>query len=60
MVKINFKKLEQNTGLKFDNPQDAVYYFSAMVYFLKTHNKNYTKEQERKINDLYELFSAIE
>lgn len=60
MIKIDFQKLEQRTGLKFNNPQDLLYYFSAMLYFLNTHNKNYTKEQERKISDLNDLFDCME
>lgn len=60
MIKIDFQKLEQCTGLKFNNPQDLLYYFSAMLYFLNTHNKNYTKEQEHKISDLNDLFDCME
>lgn len=60
MIKIDYKKLEESTGLKFDNPEDVIYYFSAMLHYLNTHNKNYNKEQERKISDLNDLFACIE
>lgn len=29
----------------------------GLLWFLKTHNKNYTKEQESKIDDLFEMIT---
>ena len=60
MVKINNEKLLKATGLSFDTMQDAIFYFRHRTEYLKTHNKNYTKEQEYAINDLYEFFDCID
>lgn len=59
-MKINNEQLKDNTGLSFESFTDMVFYAERHLEWLKMHNKNYTKEQERRIDDLYEMIQAID
>lgn len=59
-MKINNEQLKSNTGLSFESFTDMFYYAESHLEWLKTHNKNYTKEQEGRIDDLYEMIKAID
>jgi len=59
-MRINNKQLKDNTGLSFESFTNIVSYAERHLEWLKTHNKNYTKEQERRIDDLYEMIQAID
>lgn len=62
-MKMNFEKLKNNTGLDFKGEhkkENLIFYMQSILYNLKTHNKNYTKEQEDRINLIYDIFECIE
>lgn len=59
-MKINYKKILENTGLDFENKEDLYFYIKNTIDFLESHNKNYTKEQYHRIIDLKEILENIE
>lgn len=59
MLNIDYKKIQYETGLTFNNPEQAIYYMQTLIDYLCTHNKNYTKQQERRINDLRSILYSI-
>ena len=59
-MKINNEQLRERTGLSFESYTDMLYYIEKHLDYLMLHNKNYTKEQERRIDDLYEIVQAID
>ena len=59
MIKINREKLNQY-GFEFNSSEDMFFYISSLIDYLKTHNKNYTKEQYNRILTLEELMEAID
>lgn len=59
-MKVNFEKIEQNTGLKFENLEQLYFRVLYDLEFLKVHNKNYTKKQYEKIDELFEYIRAVE
>ena len=61
-IKIDYEKLKNNAGLDFCglDAYNIYYYIASIIYYLYTHNKNYTKEQERKIETLQNIFDCIE
>ena len=58
-MKINHNEMEKR-GLKFDNIDDIFFYFSNMLDWLESHNKNYTKEQYNRILTLKEICDCLE
>lgn len=58
-MKFNFDKIEQLTGLHFDNTEQLYFYMLHHIEFLKVNNKNYTKKQYHKINDLFDIIRSI-
>ena len=58
-MKIDFDKIEQLTGLHFDNTEQLYFYVLQHLEFLKVHNKNYTKKQHYKINDLFDIIRSV-
>lgn len=59
-MKINFKKIEHETGRKFENIEQLYFYVLYVIEFLKANNKNYTKRQYFKIDELFSFISSIE
>jgi hypothetical protein len=59
-MKVNFKKIEQTTGLKFENLEQLYFRVLYVLEFLKVHNKNYTKRQYEKIDELFEFIRSVE
>ena len=59
-MKINFKKLEEETGLTGINENKLILYMADLVEFLATHNKNYNNSQYNKIILLNDIFKCIE
>lgn len=59
-MKINFDKLEQETGIKDTNENDLILYIKNIVEYLATHNKNYNNTQYHKIILLNDIFKSIE
>lgn len=56
---INHDKLS-DFGFTFDDWSDMYLYVQRLVTWLESHNKNYNKEQYRKISDLKDIISCIE
>lgn len=59
MFDIDYKKIHYETGLSFNSPEEAIYYMQTLIDYLCTHNKNYTKQQEQRINDLRSILYCI-
>lgn len=59
-IKINNEKLLFDSGLSFDSVLDLYFYVLNHIEYLSSHNKNYTKQQEHRINDLLDIFNNIE
>lgn len=58
-IKVDYKEIELLTGCKFENDIDMILYLQNIIYWIATHNKNYTKEQYNKIiivKDILESF----
>ena len=51
-MKINIEKLKELTGIPYTSKENLIFYMQGLLYFLKTHNKNYTSEQLRQIETL--------
>lgn len=62
-IYLDTDKIKEATGFDFSKGTSDIEsdgflaIFGAWLYFLKTHNKNYTKEQESKINDLFDMIT---
>lgn len=59
-MKINFEKIERETGRRFENLEQLYFYISYTLDFLKVNNKNYNKKQYEKIDELFSFFHSIE
>lgn len=59
-MEFNKDKLAKETGLNFDNLEDAILYFQHIVDFLVTYNKNYNNKQYFNICDLQAFFNSFE
>ena len=59
-MKIDFKKLENETGIKNTNETDLILYIKNIIDYLATHNKNYNNTQHYKITLLQDIFKSIE
>lgn len=55
----DLEKIERLTGLHFDNIEQLYFYVLQHIEFLKVHNKNYTKKQYYKIDDLFNIITSI-
>lgn len=60
MLEIDYKAIYDHTGLSFDNMQDVFYYLLHHAEYLATHNKNYNKAQENRINDILNILECME
>lgn len=58
MLKINNKLSE--IGFSFDDIGDLYFYIYHSLDWLTRHNKNYTKEQYNRLNDIKDLLDCIE
>jgi len=59
MIDVDYKKIHYETGHTFDSPEEAIYYMQTLIDYLCTHNKNYTKQQDWRINDLRSILHSI-
>lgn len=59
-AKINTTKLLNEQGIKYTSFDNLLYYMQGLLYTLSTHNKNYTKEQERLINTIKNILECME
>ena len=58
-MKIDFNKINKNTRLGLLNKNEILHYISGVIDYLYTHNKNYTKTQYYKIQDLKNIIDGI-
>ena len=58
-MKFDFDKIEQLTGLHFDNTEQLYFYILHKIEVLKVNNKNYNKKQYFIINDLFDIIRSI-
>ena len=56
---IDFEQIEQLTGLQFDNIEQLYFYTRNQLEYLKRTNKNYTKNQYYKIDELFDIISSV-
>ena len=56
----DYKKILLETGIDLDNPQDILCLLQNYIEYLLTHNKNYTKEQWRRILDIAAIVNNME
>ena len=59
-MKLNHEKLKKLQGITFTNEENIIFYINGLLHTLSINNKNYTKEQERLINTLKDIFECIE
>lgn len=58
-MKINYNKINSETGLGIFNKSELLHYASRLVDELEAHNKNYTQKQYRQITDLKAIIDNI-
>ena len=57
---VNLETIEQTTGRKFDNLEQLYFRVLYDLEFLRANNKNYTKKQYEKIDELFEYIRSVE
>ena len=57
---INYQEIFKNTGRVLNNEDDLLYLLNENIDYLFTHNKNYTKKQFEKIEEIKEIIKAIQ
>ena len=58
-MKIDFEKMNEQTGLNINNISDLIIYIQHTLDFLESHNKNYTIKQYYLIDELKTIFENI-
>jgi hypothetical protein len=58
-MKINFNKINESTLLGLMTKAEILHYVDSAINYLYTHNKNYTKEQYYRIEDLKHIIDNI-
>ena len=58
-MKIDLTQIKERTGREFESIEQLYFYLSYVMDYLKGFNKNYTKKQFEKIDELWEIFQAI-
>jgi hypothetical protein len=58
-MKINFNKINESTRLGLMTKAEILHYVDSTINYLYTHNKNYTKEQYYRIEDLKHIIDNI-
>ena len=56
----DYKKILLETGIDLDDPQAILCLLQNHVEYLSTHNKNYTREQWRRILDIAAIVNNME
>lgn len=59
-MKVNFEKIEQLTGRQFETLEQLYFQVLYDLEFLKVHNRNYTKKQYEKIDELFDIIHSVE
>ena len=58
-LKINVDKILAETGITIDEPEQWLALMQDGLDYFKFHNKNLTKKQEYKLDDLHGLFDNV-
>lgn len=58
-MKVNFNKINESTRLGLMTKAEVLHYVRSVIEYLYTHNKNYTKEQYFRIEDLKNIMDNI-
>ena len=58
-LKINTDKILAETGITIEEPEQWLALMQDSLDYFKFHNVNLTKEQEYKLNDLFNLFDNV-
>ena len=58
-MKINYNEINKRTRLGLLNKSEVLHYVAGVIDYLYSHNKNYTKEQYYKIEDLKNIIDCI-
>ena len=58
-MKIDINEINKRTRLGLMNKNEILHYVSSAIDYLYTHNKNYTKKQYYKIDDLKNIIDCI-
>ena len=58
-MKINYNEINEKTQLGLFNANEILHYMRGAIDYLYTHNKNYTKTQYYKIEDLKNIIDSI-
>lgn len=59
-MRVDYNKIKKNTGLDFESFSDLYFYVERHIEYLMSHNKNYTKKQMYKIDDLYNIIKSVD
>jgi hypothetical protein len=59
-MKINFDKINRNTGLGMFREPELILDIKGKLEYLQSHNKNYTKKQYEIIQELKTIFECID
>ena len=57
---INYSKIYDLTGCKFDNPADVIYYLQRRIEYLANHNKNLTNKQYYAVCDIESILENLD
>lgn len=58
-LKIDYDKIANQTGLRFDDAADILYYLQSRIEYLATHNKNLTGKQYYAVCDIESILNSI-
>lgn len=56
---INYQEIFKNTGRALENEENFFYWLNSNVDYLLNNNKNLTKKQYEKIEEIKEMLKAI-
>lgn len=57
---INYQEILKNTGMFLENEENLLYRLNSNIDYLMTHNKNLTKKQSEKIEEIKEIIKAMQ
>ena len=57
---INYQEIFKNTGMLLENEENLLYWLNSNIDYLLTHNKNLTKKQFEKIEEIKEIVKAMQ
>lgn len=56
---INYQEIFNNTGRNLENEENVFYWLNSNIDYLLNNNKNLTKKQYEKIEEIKEILKAI-